>query len=946
VYETSQAVFENAAEASDLAAPISSPRRPPKNVMVAPLNVDGRTIGVVELLNKPADFTDDDCQLATAFGNLVAIALRNSRNIKALRDGEARYRSLFEAMTDAVVVLDAQSRRYIDVNPAATKLYGYTREEFFGLSQTEISAEPEASKETLQIILRGEHVDVPLRLHRKKNGSVFPVETRASAFSFGDRVLVFSINRDITERVKAEDALRESEAKYRVLVEAADDAIALVDLNGNYLYRNRACYTSLGLDPDDPESLLGLDAVHPDDLERVHKAKAELVSSGLATTEYRARHKDGRWIHRSAKLALVRDGAGVPTSALAIVRDVTERKAYEERLRNSEARLRKFFDHAQIGMFVTRLDGSQILDINEALARMLGLMREEVLARPSASYWADMAERAEMVRRVTLMGEVVDFECRVLANGGEVRHGLMSVTLDREQGILEGSMLDITSRKRAEEQVAGIFHMTPALLCMVRADGTLEKVNREWTRVLGYSEAEIISMGYENLIHPDDLEATHAEIARPFQGEPRTFTNRYRCKDGTYRSFEWNATPVPDGMLCACGTDITERKRTEEERARLEEQLQHARKMEAIGTLAGGVAHDFNNILCGVLTGLSVLEAELGERADSYKNDIADMIVLVRRGADLAKQLLGIGRRGRYDVRPLDLADVVTETSAMFGRTRRDIAIGCEFPPQLHAVLMDRAQLEQVLFNLFLNAGQAMPEGGQLTITADESWLTEAQASSQGVKAGNFVRFVVADTGVGMDSAIQARIFEPFFTTKTKGQSSGLGLASVYGIIRNHGGIITVASEPGKGAAFTILLPATDMPVVAKVLPGAVARASTGTILVVDDEEQLLRFSARLLRTMGYDVLTASGGREAIEMVREQGDLFSLVILDLTMPDLSGAETYDAIREVAPELKVLLASGFTVEGQAQELLARGCNDFIQKPFDVATLSAKLRTLLG
>jgi CheY-like chemotaxis protein len=366
--------------------------------------------------------------------------------------------------------------------------------------------------------------------------------------------------------------------------------------------------------------------------------------------------------------------------------------------------------------------------------------------------------------------------------------------------------------------------------------------------------------------------------------------------------------------------------------------------MEAIGTLAGGVAHDFNNILAGILGGLSLLELDLGDRMQRQA-DIREMKSLVERGADLAKQLLGFGHRGKYDARPLDLAQVTRQTGTMFSRTRRDVTLQYDFAQDLKAVLMDHTQLEQILLNLFVNAGQAMPRGGRILLRAENVLLSKEQTEIQGAKPGPFVKLVVADTGAGMDAATQERIFEPFFTTKPAGQGSGLGLASVYGIVKNHGGMITVESAPGNGATFTIFLPSTDQPVEAR--RGSVpapAPAGQGVILVVDDEEQLLRMGARMLEALGYEAMTACCGEEALEVVRKHKGRLTLVILDMTMPGMSGAATFDALRQIAPDLKVLLASGFSVEGQAQALLSRGANGFLQKPFDVSALAAKLKTL--
>ncbi len=396
--------------------------------------------------------------------------------------------------------------------------------------------------------------------------------------------------------------------------------------------------------------------------------------------------------------------------------------------------------------------------------------------------------------------------------------------------------------------------------------------------------------------------------------------------------------------LADVGWEIAERKRAERERAELQAQLLQAHKMEAIGTLAGGIAHDFNNILAGLLGGLALLELEQRDRGVASA-DIREMKALVERGAELTQRLLGFARRGKYDVRPLDLARVVEKTSAIFGRTRRDIVLQLDVAADCRAVLMDHAQLEQVLLNLLVNAGQAMPEGGQVHLDANNAELDADATAPFGAAPGSYVKLAVRDTGVGMDAATRTRIFEPFFTTKPHGHGTGLGLASVYGILKSHGGFIVVESEPNTGTTFTLFLPATDLRPTVERLSQPPLQQGTGKILVVDDEELIVKVCARLLTKMGYTALTATSGREALEQMAQHRGEISLVMLDMVMPGMSGSQTYDALQDVAPGVKVLLCSGHSVEGQAQELLARGCNGFLQKPFDAATLSAKLRELL-
>jgi PAS domain S-box-containing protein len=397
-------------------------------------------------------------------------------------------------------------------------------------------------------------------------------------------------------------------------------------------------------------------------------------------------------------------------------------------------------------------------------------------------------------------------------------------------------------------------------------------------------------------------------------------------------------------FLADMAWEIAERRRAEQEREALQLQLAQAQKMEALGTLAGGIAHDFNNILAGILGGLELVELDFPD-CSATKTDIQEMKDLVNRGAALTKQLLGFARLGKYDPKPLDLKRVVEKTSAMYGRTRTDITIELDFAPGLLTVLMDHSQLEQVLLNLLVNAGQAMPQGGRLLLHAENAEIADEEGARLGIPPGLYARLLVTDTGSGMDAKTMDRIFEPFFTTKASGQGTGLGLASVYGIIKHHAGFIGVESQIGKGTTFTLLLPATGRQVAEDKTPKVVLQHGTGTILVVDDEEQIVKVCARLLQRFGYEVLTAAGGRQAIEQVRRYGAKISLVLLDMTMPEMSGRQTYEALQKILPGVKVLLSSGCSVEGQAQELLDSGCNGFIHKPFDAAELSAKVRKIL-
>jgi two-component system cell cycle sensor histidine kinase/response regulator CckA len=390
--------------------------------------------------------------------------------------------------------------------------------------------------------------------------------------------------------------------------------------------------------------------------------------------------------------------------------------------------------------------------------------------------------------------------------------------------------------------------------------------------------------------------------------------------------------------------DISESIETEAQNQRQQRESSQFQRMEAIATLAGGIAHDFNNLLGGIMACVSLIDLQLG-REFRFHEDLSEIKALVERGAELTRQLLGFAHRGKYVPAPMDLNAVVSDLATSFCRTRKDISTVLACSGAGAFVSADKAQTQQLLVNLLLNARQAMPNGGTITLGTESVLLSMSDVSAQGVPPGRYIKLFVTDSGVGMSEDTCKRIFEPFFTTRQFGRGAGLGLASVFGIVKNHGGFITVHSQLGEGSTFAVYLPAID-PHTARKRPVSVSsKGSQGMILVVDDEPYILRSNQRLLKAMGYKVLTARGGSEAINIFKQHPNQISLVILDMIMPGLNGRDTFEALREIAPNVKVLLCSGYSAEGEASEIMRRGCNAFIQKPFDSDELAAKLREVL-
>jgi len=333
------------------------------------------------------------------------------------------------------------------------------------------------------------------------------------------------------------------------------------------------------------------------------------------------------------------------------------------------------------------------------------------------------------------------------------------------------------------------------------------------------------------------------------------------------------------------------------------------------------------------------------EDTHPHHKGMGNILGYVERCAMLTKQLLGFARGGKYEVSTLNLSELVTGNAEMFGRTKKEITIFEDYQEDLWTVDADRGQIEQVLLNLLVNAGQAMPGGGSLFLETRNVELNEKFVRPYGFEPGRYVRLAITDTGIGMDPETRQRIFEPFFTTKKRGEGTGLGLASAYGIIKNHSGIIDVISQRNKGTTFRIYIPAGGKVIETERGVEEELRKGAGTVLFIDDEDMILQVGSQMLNALGYTVLTSASGSQGVEILRDQKTQVDLVILDMIMPDMGGKETFDALRQIDPDIKVLLSSGYSAEGPANEIMKKGCNGFIQKPFNISELSSKISSVL-
>ena len=534
-----------------------------------------------------------------------------------------------------------------------------------------------------------------------------------------------------------------------------------------------------------------------------------------------------------------------------------------------------------------------------------------------------------------------------------VQNALDQKQLRCEKEIINGK-LEVT-----EERYRYLVENSPDIIYTLDADGNFTFISDAVERLLGFKPEELIGKHYSTIVHEEDQEK-----ARWFFNERRTGERAstgielrlkargreedYRTCDVHHLTVELKSTgmydrPVDDPQKKYLGThgvarDVSDRKR-------LEAQLQQAQKMEAIGTLAGGIAHDFNNLLMAIQGYTSLMLLKTDPSHPHYEK-LKNIEKYVQSGAELTKQLLGFARGGKYDVKPIDLNELIHQTSQMFGRTKKEIVIHENLQDDLWAVEADQGQLEQVLLNLYVNAWQAMPGGGELFLETSNVTLDELSMRPYNIAPGRYVRIRITDTGVGMDEKTQQRIFEPFFTTKKMGRGTGLGLASVYGIVKNHNGIIEVKSKKGEGTTFEIFLPASAKKLEQRSEEQEEIIKGPGTVLLVDDENMIVEVGSEILKALGYHVLAAKSGNEAIDIYQKHKGDIDVVILDMIMPGMGGGETYDNLKKIDPGVKVLLSSGYSIDGEASEILERGCNGFIQKPFNIKALSQKLKEIMN
>jgi two-component system cell cycle sensor histidine kinase/response regulator CckA len=648
----------------------------------------------------------------------------------------------------------------------------------------------------------------------------------------------------------------------------------------------------------------------------------------------------------------------------ALKAEVARMKKVRQALKESEEKYRQLLNHAPSGMYEIDFLNQRFLNVNDVICEYTGYNREEFLALSPLDILSDESGRlfSERLRKLFAgekIPEVAEFKIRA-KNGREFWVRMHSRVLyengePKRATVIVHDISDLKSAEEAlhesEERYKKVLETIEEGYYEVDLSGNLTFFNDSVCKFLGYTRAEL--MGMNNREYTD--EENGKNLYRAFNsvyrtGKPFTgFEWEVIRKDGERRIVEASVYPLTDSEGKVTGfrgiaRDITDRKR-------LEEELFRSQKLESIGKLAGGIAHDFNNLLMGIQGNTSLMLFDVQPGHPHYER-LKNIEQHVQSGAKLTKQLLGFARGGKYQVQPINPNEVLEKTSSMFGRTKKEIRIHLKLRQDVWRVEADQGQVEQVLLNLYVNAWQAMPGGGNLYLETENVTFEESTLKPYNLRPGRYVKISVRDTGVGMDEATRKRIFEPFFTTKEMGRGTGMGLASAYGIIKNHGGAIDAVSGLGRGSTFYIYLPATAKDLAGEEIRPEEILKGEETILFVDDEEMIVDVSSRMLENMGYKVLTARSGKEALELIEKSSkDDHSdvprpdLVILDLIMPDMSGSETFARLRKMSSGIKILLSSGYSLSAETMKFMERGCDGFIQKPFTMKALSSKIRGIL-
>jgi two-component system cell cycle sensor histidine kinase/response regulator CckA len=888
---------------------------------------------------------------------------------RALRKVEEGHRITLMSVGDGIISTDVDGRVEI-LNPVAEALTGWRQEEARGKPLEEVfrifnEETRQPVKNPVSKVLK-EGLVVGLANHtviQARDGTERPIADSAAPIRDEDGIItgVVLVFRDQFEQRAAQRLLTQEKEKAQQYLDISGVMLIALNTNGHVTLVNRKGCEILGYQESD---VLGKDWFEhflPDKVRDEVKGTFSRIIAGYPEMD---EYVENVVLTSSGEARLIawhnsilRDQDGSIMGTLSSGEDITERKRVEQALRESEERYKSIFNNAGIGIDV--VDGKgRLLQVNRSLAQMLGYTEEELLNLTilDITHPEDIGESQDRFQKMVI-GETdaYRFEKRYLRKDGAVVWADVSESAVRgTEGVHEatiGVISDITLRKRAEDELfvakrdwEDTFNSINDMITIHDKDFNIIHCNTAAKRLLGLPNpvtSDVIKC-YQ-YYHGKGCPPETCPSCRCLQTQQQAVSELFEPHLNMF--LEITAIPRFDKEGHLAGLvhivrDFTERKQ-------LQKQLQHAQKMEAVGTLAGGIAHDFNNLLHVVL-GYS--ELVIGDEAlpGRLKGDLERVFLAARKGADLVQGLLTFSRKVEPKPLILDLNQRIRQTENFLERTiPKMIHIEMVLADDLDRIHADPTQIEQVLMNLAVNARDAMPDGGRLVIETANVFLDEESGKALlGVQPGEYVLLSVSDTGYGMDKETLDHIFEPFYTTKEVGKGTGLGLSMVYGIVHQHGGHITCYSEPGKGTTFKIYFPAVEMEMNSDVAATGIMPAfGTETILLVDDEDLVRDLGKRVLERSGYTVLTAANGKEALELYKKERDKISLVILDLIMPEMGGKQCLEELLKIDPKARVLIASGYSAEGEAKGALGKGARGFVGKPYNMKGMLRSVREVL-
>ncbi len=866
-----------------------------------------------------------------------------------LRSSEPQYRMMIDSMGDAIHMIDGNLRiilfnksfmKWNEELGLETDVIGKAIHKVFPFLPQEVYEEYHRVFKTGQLLITEECTQI--------GGKEFITQTRKiPVFGNGKVTRVITVIRDITEQQRSEETLSDSERRYRDLFENANDIIYTHDLEGNITSANRAALSTFGYSLEEALKTNIAQLVDQEYLPLAWENTKRKLDTGKPTAPYEllCHSRYGKEIWLEVNTRLIKED-GRPVAVEGIGRDVTERKKAEQELRESEEFNFALFHYNPIETVVVDREGRVIRSnmakrqSGDRLPNIGDLMYKDYAGKHDTDMFSELMECIGS-------GETKSFP--------ELRYNdrfLFITIAPFPKGAIITSK-DITEYKHAkealqksEEKYRTIFETTPAATLIIEEDTTISMVNTEFEKLFRYSKEETEGKkSWTELVKEDSLEMTE-EYHRLRRIDPDSAPKNYECqvinKQGDVKDVFLTVAMIPGTKKSvASALDITERKQ-------LGEQLLHAQKMEAVGRLAGGVAHDFNNLLT-VINGY----AELARAKLHKENPLYNYVETIKRAgekaANLTRQLLAFSRHQIVKPQVIDLNSVTLDMDKMLRRLiGEDIELVIIPSKDLGSVKADPGQIEQALINLIVNSRDAMPDGGKITIETANVDLEEVHSSSHdSIEPRCYVMISVSDTGIGMSDEVKSHLFEPFFTTKEVDKGTGLGLATVYGIVKQSEGYISVDSEEGKGTIFRIYLPCIE-----ETADSSIDRDEKGylprgdeTVLLVEDEPNVREFVSKILEDQGYTVLEASNGIEALNIAREHDGYIHLLLTDIVMPKIGGQQLAEAVRGSRPKIKVFYVSGYTDESIIRQELVDSKTGFLQKPFTVSSLIRKTREIL-